>query len=1381
MSMQQLSIPKLIMRRLADDWKLLLSVFVGITIATTLAAGTPVYLNSLGQLSFHVSLDRLPAPVIDIGVSASNIPLTEKSLQSAEQLLSEAIDRHISPIYAGHESYLKGGISAVGLPTRPLPEGGGTGIILSRGYFQHLSNLELHSRFVEGRMATNVISVGDLGPELEAVISAQTAMRFNLNVGDILFLSPAVESASVVSAEIVGILEPADASEELWASAGQILDPVPLTTPTPLLVQADPLEPPLALFVTEDVMFEVGGDLELVAPFGRDTYLRGRAYFAGHPERPLPEGGGEGIYVLLGFLQHLSNLAQHARFTDGRMAGTDVSTGPHGPEMEAVVSSQTAKSYFLSVGDVVTVSPTLGAKPVISAHIVGIMEPADPSEAYWTSAALFLNPTPVTTNPPLLVQLDTDQVPVGLFVTQEALIEAVGQTYPGSLVKPTWFVLVDKGRLKDLSVEDARRRLKEFGDEVTEALPGASASTGIVLGLTEAGEKRSFFSRVPLLLILVVMVATVLVFLFMMVSYLVRMRENDSALLRTRGIGSFQLLRLYTVEGVVMTAVAVAMAPLLAMAAVAVMGLLPPFREMTGGGPMPVMLEPIPFLVAIAVGLLCLAIFAIPSMVSARGGVLLQRIQASRPATLPLFHRYYLDVGLLVLGGLAFWELQQRGHLVSGGLFKEVDVNETLLLAPVLLLVVVALVFVRFFPMVMRFISGESPALVHVLAALTALALAGGIVFRETREGDVLASIGPVTLALAVGAVYWATARTRTPVARLAGLLVQAGLVAGFLTLEPLDSGDALFTPGVALISIVPAQLAFLLFGTVTRASPVWLLMGLRHMSRNPLQYTWLVLLLVLVTGLAILATTVGGTLERSQSERLQYDVPTDMRVSFSSLLLGGPQAVRERILDIPGVTVASMAFRGSGIVAESTPQVLALEPGVFADISWYRDDFSDRSLGEVMNELQPTAEVERIAIPEGSTSLGLWVKPLEFNPFLSMFFEVEDSRGALQTIFLGNLGPTEWTLMRGEVPAELKGPLHLVSVLIFQPGGLETPGTISVDDIHATIGLSGEEQVLEDFEGEMRWSPVATAALSSERMTFADDAYQGIRAGSFSFGNTTFRGLQGFYYSKTEGPLPVVLSSSLATATDHKVGDTFNAQIGRRWIPVVIKGIVDYFPTLKPDGGGFVVTDLDGLLGSLNVLLDFYKIRPNEAFVAHTPEAHDAVREGISEGIGRFGEINDGTEQLEALRMDPYITAGWKPMALLSPGIGVLAAAIGYVAYLLSFARRAAQEVGSLQSIGLSRMQLLGLLGFEHLTIAAIGLGLGSWAGFQMSRLMVSPLAVTETGDPVVPPFVLTTDWGLMLATLGALVAVLLAALVVLNRGIGHLDLHTMARVGQA
>ena len=72
----------------------------------------------------------------------------------------------------------------------------------------------------------------------------------------------------------------------------------------------------------------------------------------------------------------------------------------------------------------------------------------------------------------------------------------------------------------------------------------------------------------------------------------------------------------------------------------------------------------------------------------------------------------------------------------------------------------------------------------------------------------------------------------------------------------------------------------FLYLARLTRAAPVWMSVALWRMARSPTQYTWVILLIVLATGLALLATTVGGTLERSQRERVLYDLAADVHVA---------------------------------------------------------------------------------------------------------------------------------------------------------------------------------------------------------------------------------------------------------------------------------------------------------------------------------------------------------------------------------------------------------------------------------------------------------------------------------------------------------------------
>ena len=1168
---------------------------------------------------------------------------------------------------------------------------------------------------------------------------------------------------------------------------------------------------------------------------GSNRYMRTATHLVGLPDAPLGAPGGIGYLVSRGHFHSMSNLAGHSRFVEGKMAGNNVQTGPYSILVEAVVAAPAAEALFcegacrIKLNDVLTLAIDTDTETRLSARIVGIIEPDDPDSEFWTDLTLFADPPnydPESQPPPRGVRISSiPEPPIPLFITEKVMFDVVGKAYPTAFINPIWFIEIDKAPFKEMTSSEALERIDGFEAEVLGALTGSSVTTSNLRGLIQDLQRRRFFSTVPLLLLLAIMMTTLLFFLAMMVSYLEQGRQGDASLLRTRGIGVWRLLRLYSLEGVAMVIVAAALGPFIAVGAVAAAGKLPPFDDITGGGLLPAKLTTESFAAATLVAILCLAVYVVPGALGARVGLLVFKLRTSRPPRVPFFHRYYIDIGLLVLGGLIFWELDSRGQLISGGLFKEVEVNETLLLAPVLFLLVVALVFIRFFPLLVRFLAGESAGLLHLVAAISVLGLTSTTawdVFRGNRETQ---DLGLTVLALGVGAAYWWINQSDGLLRRLIGLPIEAVLIGAFLNLEPLEPGALAFAPMVGLLAIVPGQIAFLLFGLLARATPVWLSISLVRMARNPLQYTWLMLLIVLATGLGIVTTTVGGTLEASQRERILYDLPSHVRVSNAPRFLPNPVSLQEfkaTQIASPDVAEAALAYRTNGSVGPQNLQVLGVESRSFPEVSWFRDDFSTFSLFEAMAALLPISEAERIEIPAGAESIGAWIKPAAPYPNLYLWMVLEDSTGAMKTVSLGQTGkPGEavWSLAQAEIPKGLEPPLYLASVQVHEPGSRslalataastgvygaagagrivsgfsassdQERGAILLDHIHVT-GVPGyDEFVIEGFEDEIVWTPIVTSALETDDESDAEssyvsnfieaqtlDAHDGDSAGVLWFGHGRNRTVRGFYLSLGGGPLPVIISSALGASAALGVGDVAIASIAGRLTPIVVRGTVDGFPTLQ---GAFILADMDILISYLNLFGEPSRVAPNELYIRRSDPSlgADGILDDFKPGLFR---AEDGTARLASLAMNPLASAGWTGAASVSLAVVLLSGGFGYVTYLLLVSRRSRGEIGFLRSLGLSRLQMVGLLGFEHLAIVAVGLGLGTWAGLQMSRLTVSPLAITETGDPVVPPFVLQMDWSLMLPTYAALIVVFVGSLLILNRNVGRLDLSAVQRLGE-
>ena len=1221
---------RLIFKRLVDDRSLLLGVFAGVVLTTTIAAAGPAYLSSLEQLSFRTSVGSIGGRFLGADIFATNVALTHRTLSVAEEAVARSAERHLSPAYAGHTTYVRSSPYLVGIPGQELPD-------------------------------------------------ERT----------------------------------------------------------------------------------------------RDVLLRG-------------------------YLQSLSGLDEHAALSEGRLSARGVTQGPRGPVVEAVISRQTAERFGIGAWDTLALATVIEVDTRISAIVTGVIEPADPDGEFWAEASIYLDPAPLFETPPYGVRVDPDDPPIGLFLHLDDLIAVVDGTNPGTLVNPVWFNKLDKDEVGSWSVSEATSRIDAFTEEVREAMPEVVVRAGAITTTIGTVERRSFFAGVPILLLLAVMGVTVLFYMAMVVSYLVKRRERDTALARSRGVGTGALLRIYALEGVIIAGAGTVMGLLLAYAAVALSGLLPYFTEITGGGLMPIEMERGPLLSAGAAALACLLVLVVPGTLSARAGLLFQKLSVSRPPSVSWFHRYYVDVAILVVGGLVFWELHSRGRVVSGGLFGDAGVNEPLLLAPVLFLAMVGLLFVRLFPLVLRYVSGESQGLVHVLAVSSTAAAAAGIVLREGAGlADPVESL-PLAVLAGFMLAYAYSARSESKVAYVVGLAGQAVALAAFFALEPPDARGWEFLADVGLASVIPATAAFPLFRTIVRRSPVWLAMTLWHMGRNPLQYTWLVLLLVLVTGLGILATTVGGTLTKSRTERILYEVGTDMRVKGSPLFIrGGMRKLGADYEADPAIEAASASMRTSGSAGPQPVEVLALDVNRFPHMAWFRSDFSDRPMSEVLAQLAPGEQGRRaglpgIVIPDDAAEIGAWVKPLATSLVKGLWLVLVDAEGRVETVTTDELGDVNWRLLRGEVPADLARPVRLVSVQVYEPGAgpgqinylsaTGAAGAVLIDDIH-TVNAAGAVETLEDFEGGLEWTPFVTSFLPTDILeTTRADTHGGELAALFTYGSYRNMSVRGLLYGRDGGVLPVVVSSSVAASMGLDKGDRFIAVVSGRLVLAEVVDTVRYFPTMGGSSRRFIIAHVDTLYEYLNMLSPIKKADLNEVFVSVSPGEGTAAEEKILEGRNAsFLEIENGIARLDALLLDPFSGAGWQAVVLLAVAVAVLSIGFGYATYLLLFAKESMNSVAYLQSVGMSKGHLAALLASENLIIAAAGMGLGTWAGFQVSELMVSPLAVTESGASVVPPFILRTDWWIMGPTYAMFTAIFAGSAALLLRGMTRLDLQAIARGGEA
>ena len=411
---------------------------------------------------------------------------------------------------------------------------------------------------------------------------------------------------------------------------------------------------------------------------------------------------------------------------------------------------------------------------------------------------------------------ENQDLAIGLFVPKVILTEVIGPAYERTLVNPIVFRKDRQGEAGRLDSGEVRPTLGPGRRRGHNRNCGRDREFGNGTRPDRERWAAGVFSRIPLLFLLTIMVVTVLFYMTMMVSYLAKSRERDSSLMRTRGVGLAELLRLYTVEGIVMCLLAFILGPLIAFGAIAVIGLVPPSGD-DGAELLLVRAEPLAFAIGVGVALLCLFLYVAFGAAGARersarsegaGGTTGDDVVLSPvlPRRWPGGHR---RTGLLGTPEQGTDRIQRPVHRASG--------KRDAAVRPILFLIVVALFFMRLFPLFVRYIGGESPGLVHLLTGLSVAGLAGAPYSSVTRTGH-FPSVFAGDHRACGGSGVLRDAPFHQGSEEVGRRGAQGVAVAAYVFAGDIQPSNTLFIAEIGLLAIVPAQALYSLLAQITRA-----------------------------------------------------------------------------------------------------------------------------------------------------------------------------------------------------------------------------------------------------------------------------------------------------------------------------------------------------------------------------------------------------------------------------------------------------------------------------------------------------------------------------------------------------------------------------------
>ena len=496
----------------------------------------------------------------------------------------------------------------------------------------------------------------------------------------------------------------------------------------------------------------------------------------------------------------LSGFREHTRLVEGRWPEAAPVVHESGIQLETVVGRQTATNMAFEVGQDVYLVPFL-ADPSerVRYTIVGIVEPVDPSEEFWMTWSSYYFTTQ-----------DRDPWTVApVYMSEEDYFNTLGARYSSLLGDYWWFLYLDTGVLTADTAGPTRDAAVGLEKQLNLLYPRTLVLSALGQTIDDYRQELTL-ARVPLFLFLSLVVAVVLYFLVLVLGLLARTQSDTANVLRSRGASMAQVSGLFALgEGIVVVASLIA-GPLLALAIVR-FALVRTIDPAGGGGPVPVHLTTDAFLMGAIGGLLSLAVLATSGVGIARLGIVEFLRVRSRPATVPLLHRYYVDVLVVAVVALVWWQVEQRGGFVqrelAGGALEQVDVS--MLLGPVLALLAVAFLIPRLLPWLMRGLAWASGLAAPAWIALTLTRMA-----RDPLPHSSLVIVVMMVTALGVFGASFQSTLVRSQEEQ-AGFLVGGDLVIRGAALDDEVLGEIAALPGVTAVTPVSRET-----GALVRVDP---------------------------------------------------------------------------------------------------------------------------------------------------------------------------------------------------------------------------------------------------------------------------------------------------------------------------------------------------------------------------------------------------------------------------------------------------------------------------------------------------------------------------------------------------------------------------------
>jgi putative ABC transport system permease protein len=399
------------------------------------------------------------------------------------------------------------------------------------------------------------------------------------------------------------------------------------------------------------------------------------------------------LWMTMGFI---SGLEDHIQLVEGEFPRE----AAPGADVEVLVSQTLADQLGVQVGEryILLGQGSKGAR--IPVKIVGVWRATNPSEPFW-----FYQPQ------------SFDEV---LLSSEAAFTAQVMPSFEKPLASVVWYQVFDGDRVRTADVPRLLDGVTTVEARVTALLNNTTLDASPVAALRTYSEAARTLTLV-LTIFSVPVLLLVSFFIGQIAAMVVQRGQGEIALLRSRGTTRAQVLFIHFLEGLLIGGLGLLIGLAAGAALAQWMGRMRSFLDpsLTNGRALLIVFSPQALWYGlIGVGL-AIAAMLIPALGASRHTIVTFRWSQARSLRKPFWQRYYLD-GLLLIPTIYGWYLlRQQGSVALAGQGGNPFFNPLLFLVPALFCFSLALLFMRFFPLVLRFCAWLADRLPGITALLT--------------------------------------------------------------------------------------------------------------------------------------------------------------------------------------------------------------------------------------------------------------------------------------------------------------------------------------------------------------------------------------------------------------------------------------------------------------------------------------------------------------------------------------------------------------------------------------------------------------------------------------------------------------------------------------